>query len=1134
MSNFAILESINKKENFYNNNFLDKINGVFENYKNNVISPTNTSNKEKEQKRILYTYIFPLCYMIYSYIYQKFNKKQIERHLYNTNNDIYNMYNYFFDYNNPVIKKVNVYYYQRFLKDKEKLNKGNINNIYLLNDIKEEKEKVNIFFNNFLIKCIKDDNNLGSTSVLYQAIVEEFEILIKKNLYDIIKNLFKIKTNITPQSGTPSNNIITYIDKFLNYTTTSPSTHTPPINQTITNSNFLKNSSNIKLTFDSNKLYDLIIYLGSITDYNIFNLYSTEYNIIYTIFQNNILDNIRNINNFIVLLNLNNRINEKVIGLDDINLNTIFEKYRFFKTENTNISDKKKIETEIIQLISTLNKNNIVENDLYTDYFNYIQKKNNKSNNKINKFDAEITKKYNEDLKTILDILNKLYQNTISPKTLTNTLTNKNTTQFKTNFKTIEEDTNNNLYNLIQLFFMAYSINDRIENSYLKILINKPEENTSTDIKYKDIELLLDTFTIKFREYKKTKNDSKETYIENINNTQKILNDYLIDAQSEMNQLQLNKSNVGLANKITKDNNSLLSMQTDLEKLLKGNGSKNNIMKIGYNIFKKDNYDPFDTFYNNLNNNNTIITNIINNLTPFYTTNPFTSLQVTSQTLNDLINIINNNLPNLPAALPTPLSKAINIIDTEINNSKFQKDITNYKTKYNKPIPELTKPSINLFSKMKLIKDYLDSTNQSYLTNIDNYNDKIKEIKLKINESEKIRDIKIKKTDLINKIINTIQNNLKTSDIKKSDIENNKILNINVKDIISLKMTQNKKNNSSKTPNNTTTKSQNKPINISPNKILKSSVGTMNVLDIKNNFIEIFNELFKKSELMHNTIIKIKEGNSSNKLYFQYEIKNKKLNDIFKNIYDIKFAPTPASPLVESIEIEKAERALREAENAFIEEEKKSNEAKNKLDTATSRTMKLIKSSLNAEYAVKAAKTTVEKAKTAVEKAKAKAKAPTPPKSKEEVEKIVKNINDYFKDESSYQNFINIINTNISNNTMNKNLSDSIQSFFKIYLDYHNKLITKIKLLLKKINKGEYECRNIDDDHIINIFIENIVKNKKDKYEKIITKTKNNKLKNEKKGNIIYVLAYTDILFGYFIQLLIIIDFLTYFYEEKQ
>jgi len=210
MSNFIILDAIDKKENFYQDYYLSELNNVFNHYKNNVQTNqfTTQTNKNQEQKRILNTYIFPLCYMIYSYIYQKYNEKQVERHLYSKNNEIYHMYNYFFDYNNPIIKKVNVYYYQRFLKDKEKLNKNNGGNIYLLNNLIEEKNKISNFFNNFLIKFIKEDNNLGSKTILYKSIVEEFEIFFKN--FDKIKNNLIVILN-TSINSTIKRNINPYL-----------------------------------------------------------------------------------------------------------------------------------------------------------------------------------------------------------------------------------------------------------------------------------------------------------------------------------------------------------------------------------------------------------------------------------------------------------------------------------------------------------------------------------------------------------------------------------------------------------------------------------------------------------------------------------------------------------------------------------------------------------------------------------------------------------------------------------------------------------------------------------------------------------------------------------------------------------
>ena len=150
-------------------------------------------------------------------------------------------------------------------------------------------------------------------------------------------------------------------------------------------------------------------------------------------------------------------------------------------------------------------------------------------------------------------------------------------------------------------------------------------------------------------------------------------------------------------------------------------------------------------------------------------------------------------------------------------------------------------------------------------------------------------------------------------------------------------------------------------------------------------------------------------------------------------------------------------------------------------------------------------------------------------KIKKRNEKNVTNSNKKITDELSnyfYNNdsFIDKLNPIFSKDFKDENVS----LFFKQYQEFYNILKNKkIKLLINKINNGIIKYNDLNNNNFING-----IQTKIDYYNKI--KESGEPSKNEfkeKKGKYTQVLPYTDIMFLYFIGLLIIIDYLTFYYE---
>ena len=142
------------------------------------------------------------------------------------------------------------------------------------------------------------------------------------------------------------------------------------------------------------------------------------------------------------------------------------------------------------------------------------------------------------------------------------------------------------------------------------------------------------------------------------------------------------------------------------------------------------------------------------------------------------------------------------------------------------------------------------------------------------------------------------------------------------------------------------------------------------------------------------------------------------------------------------------------------------------------------------------------------------------------MDKIIENLNKYIKKEFKYD-FINDVYKEIKISESTDIFSD-VELFFNSYKQYYDDLIKSINLLLDQINNKELVLIT-DSDSIGNY--NRIIEKKMNKYNSIISDGKNDK--NTVKGKIKYVLPYTDVLYASVIQLIVIIDYLSYFYRSK-
>lgn len=137
---------------------------------------------------------------------------------------------------------------------------------------------------------------------------------------------------------------------------------------------------------------------------------------------------------------------------------------------------------------------------------------------------------------------------------------------------------------------------------------------------------------------------------------------------------------------------------------------------------------------------------------------------------------------------------------------------------------------------------------------------------------------------------------------------------------------------------------------------------------------------------------------------------------------------------------------------------------------------------------------------------------------------ITNQISDYFANQKD-NIFINKVNELISKDEL-------IKPFWEQYYEYYKVLIKKINIILNKINMNRMNLA-FRLESLLSNFQSKIIQNKIKKKDEIIQyKSEMNPTnKSNKRGEYTIILPYTDIMFLYFIDLLIIIDYLTYFYE---
>ena len=491
------IKNNNKINDFYVREFETKVNTVSNTEQGKISVSKIKNDKKNDHKKIMSNiYIIPLAFLIYSYIYVKYYNQRIiveNRSENKLNFEIFTKF--FFSHENPVIKKVNVFFHKKYKELDEKNNNGannnNVNNSELVNNIKSSKKET-IDFLKFIIIKIEEENNDNELAIL-EEIIEKINGSIE-NIKDICTKFNEVISN-----------------KY-------------------DNNDIIKKLININSNIDDSKLLD-----KSFKEeiFNINNTLGTPLNI-------SILNKLTKINNvYEKLLEKINFINENVfkikdiidinfISEDDISILKLFYIFREYKTKYDNFKKNNNKNKVDIQLLKDI----IVKLEDHIEIYDELSRQN------LNNKNIDIY--FHEYLKASNEIINKLlkykdssyvYKNELNFNNLNKYIVNNNNSKLKQcKFK-----------DLTFLFVFSYLINNMIEVNYFYKKYNKSSKDIVKNVK--DIKLLKTLFSTKFREFKKNSSDKYDEYIKYLKNNKKLIIKKLEKIDLEKNEVNNTSNN---------------------------------------------------------------------------------------------------------------------------------------------------------------------------------------------------------------------------------------------------------------------------------------------------------------------------------------------------------------------------------------------------------------------------------------------------------------------------------------------------------------------------------------------------------------------------------------------------------------
>ena len=476
---------------------------------------TNSGEETKFKKRIVKYYIVPICYLIYSFIYTKYFKSQMQKEV-RINNDLnYDMYKYFFNDGNPIIKKVNVQLYKQFqginkntnnYKNRNKNTNKNTNNDVskMNNNITKEKKDITVFLTYIKDEIVRKNN--------YETKIKDTEEIVS-NFKNLVLNMHKIYKILGVSTTSPllSNNIIkkNFIKIILTPNVSANITvNSPPTPYIITFSNYPTIKDELeKIKSNTSKSED----------------YKSAFELYKYIITN-------------ILPKINDKIykTETILTEDDITVKDIFTKYSKFLDDLEKYKTAKSDEDKIIDSINNIINDLEEQNEAYRRLF---QKKSNKYKNQNRKSNTDLIEKINTNILKNISEINKI----------------------------LSYPSPSDLNNFIISFFQSFEISENIEFYYFKSEKSTENIDTITDNRIK--------FSNDIRDYIKTLKKKK------VDDTIYLKNKKLIENEIDRIDIELKKiTSKNSKNNINKSKNSvnqLISKKETLDEDVKE--CKNNV-----------------------------------------------------------------------------------------------------------------------------------------------------------------------------------------------------------------------------------------------------------------------------------------------------------------------------------------------------------------------------------------------------------------------------------------------------------------------------------------------------------------------------------------------------------------------------
>ena len=1137
----------NKLKDFYSTEFKGKIDDIITTYMSNVNNTKiNIKNKNIHTKRMVGDYMIPLCYLIYSYIYQNYFIRQQMKDIYIENKLNYKMYQYFFSHKNPMIKKVNVFFYKIFNTDNhEEPNENNKFNKNSNGDIILPE-----YWNQYVIPEIRKGNTKDNLIAFLNDLDSKIKNDDDKNYDDVIKNLEKLKRKTEA-----------YYKYFEDLQT--------KYNEDLETAK--KDLNEKKLKYNNEKKDETDKLNHKITKKN---------------------DDINNIESQINTLKaeIKNIENDLNIKQQDI----VKKKEEKSSTKENLVKEKSVISTKISELKQTKEELTKETTRLESKKKSINKSKTPEYEQKINKIEDEI-KELDKEVKKLTTEKNSLPNKiTELSKSIQNEkYLSKNTENLKSienNIKTKKEQLNQYKKILIKHRKDLNALNNELNN----LLIQYQNAEKKVNILTKDINVInnlvplfkdqpinkpIEDFIKIFSNFKfKNEYDTIILKYKELLNILKIINKNLLKLNEEQISLNDNKLDISMIDNfknIYNDKQNVQNIFKEIYKTITDNNKEINssidnekeLIKLLFNSLLKKNKEAY---INELLDNKIIIINkicnIISNLT-------------SSKTLKNNYKIENINTLNIKINLDD-LSKTkfkilyyiyLSIIYEEIKEynyiakitenpslnieenikylrSEYEKLYRIYRKEDNQTYNENKTKQLNLKTDFNKEKGYI----QEEINSIDefltekNYNSKLtqktSELKLSANSFKNKKDKQKYAKDLLNDLFikNGNQSSYKTSALLK-------IKDTELKTEIDSLIGQFIRNQTSKktVTNKSGVKSEK---NILPNNNI-----------VKNKIYELLEDYYRKNKNLNlisdeAKISKQEEEKNNLSLLKYMEDKKKELYTLYSNIYS-EYLSEIDTIMSESDTAKNNSDENKRDMNILISthfdrcinlfkiinkmiEKYDEDRTKNKInhylnyDNISNLIIfdknefdKNVNNIYNKKYKSKNIEN-IENIKNYKTKLKLNSLNSNIKKFKKYIEflkisNLIISCNQYFTGQKFY--FIKKI------NEINESLKEDneVKPFFNEYLDHSEKLSLKIIDILRKINEDEIE---LNYDKIISIDEYFILFEKKIKtINKINLFSERNTIYN---GNITKILSYTDSMFLYIIYLTIIIDYLTFFYQS--